>query len=86
MKCAMTRRASSGLTVVPGEEVDLETALALFTIAGAHAAHEDGLKGSLTAGKLADLVVLDEDLAAVDADGLEEVGVDEVFLGGRRVA
>ena len=46
------------------------------------AAFEDGLKGSVEAGNLADLVVLAEDVSGVPADRLRHVGVAMTVLGG----
>ena len=46
---------------VPEQKVTLETALEAYTRAGAYASHEKNLKGSVAAGRLADIIVLDRD-------------------------
>lgn len=60
-------------------------ALRFYTINGAYAAFEENIKGSITEGKLADLVILDRDPCAVDLEELKEVQVDATILGGRLV-
>ncbi len=55
------------------EAIDLETALRAYTAGSAWVNHLDGETGRLEPGMLADLVVLDRDLRAVDPAGLHEV-------------
>ncbi len=69
----------------PEERVDLATAIRMHTINGAWAAFEDHLKGSLEPGKLADLVMLDEDLSRVPAERIRHVGVAMTVVGGEVV-
>jgi predicted amidohydrolase YtcJ len=58
----------------------------MYTINGAKLIREEATKGTLEAGKLADIVVLDRDItASVTADSIRDVKVDHVFLGGRLV-
>jgi hypothetical protein len=47
----------------------------MHTINGAFASFEEGFKGSLEVGKVADLVVLAEDLSLVPIEHLRDVGV-----------
>ncbi|WP_193044554.1 amidohydrolase family protein [Mycolicibacterium baixiangningiae] len=42
-------------------------------------------RGTLLAGKLADLIVLDRNPLTIDIDALTEIAVDEVVLGGEQV-
>jgi predicted amidohydrolase YtcJ len=49
----------------PEQRLDLETSLRSYTVNNAWAEGEEGSKGSLSAGKLADLVVVDRDLFAI---------------------
>ncbi len=69
----------------PHEKVTVMEALRFYTINGAYAAFEENIKGSITEGKLADLVILDRDPCAVDPEELKEVQVDATILGGRLV-
>ena len=52
-------------------------------ISGAWAAKEEAIKGSLTAGKLADYVVLAEDLTAVKSDRIKDIPILETVVDGR---
>ena len=60
-------------------------ALKFYTINGAYAAFEENIKGSITEGKLADMVILDRDPCAVDPEELPKVQVDATILGGEIV-
>ncbi len=62
----LTRKDQTGGKVYgPEEIVDIRDALRTYTINGAHLTHEEGFKGTLEVGKIADLVVLD--LPSIDA-------------------
>jgi predicted amidohydrolase YtcJ len=52
---------------------------------GAYASHEEGLKGSITAGKLADFVVLEQDPHDVDPDQIMNIKINRTVVGGRTV-
>ena len=49
---------------------------------GAYASFEENIKGSVTAGKLADFVVLAEDPHDVDPDRLKEIQIVRTVVGG----
>ena len=55
------------------------------TINGAHASFEERLKGSIEAGKLADLVVLGRDPLREDPSALIRIPVERTMVGGRWV-
>jgi predicted amidohydrolase YtcJ len=82
---ALTRKAIAGDVCGPDERVDLAAAIRMHTIYGAFASFEDGLKGSLEVGQVADLVVLAEDLSRVPIERLREVGVAMTVIGGEVV-
>jgi predicted amidohydrolase YtcJ len=65
--------------------VDLTTAIRMYTINGAHASFEEGIKGSLEPGKLADLVVLGEDLRRAPAEQIRDTPVAMTVVGGEVV-
>lgn len=67
----------------PHEKVTPLEALRFYTINGAYSAFEDNIKGSVTEGKLADLVVLDRDPCAVEPEELKNVRVLNTILGGK---
>jgi predicted amidohydrolase YtcJ len=58
---AVTRRAASGQVLLPEERVTVPEALGLYTIGGAYASFEEKSKGTITPGKLADMVILSDD-------------------------
>lgn len=60
--CALTRRTQAGAAVGESQKLELLQAIRTLTWAGAYASFEEGIKGSLEVGKLADLVVLDGSL------------------------
>lgn len=63
----------------------MEEAIRAFTIGGAYTSHEENKKGSIIPGQLADLVILDQDPAAIDPAALPNVRVLATFVGGRQV-
>jgi len=65
------------------ERVSLYEALEMFSTTAAWSAFEEKEKGTIEPGKLADLVVLDNDPFAVDAGKISDIKIEEVFLGGR---
>jgi predicted amidohydrolase YtcJ len=79
---ALTRRTMDGDVCGPNERVDLTTAIRMHTINGAHASFEEAVKGSLEPGKLADLVVLGEDIARVPTAELRHLPVALTLVGG----
>lgn len=83
---AVTRQTLEGEPAggwFPEERVSLETALRAYTVNNAWAAGEEEIKGSLDAGKLADLVVLDRDPFEVEVSELKDLKVMWTILGGR---
>jgi predicted amidohydrolase YtcJ len=55
------------------------------TLNGAYASFEEDRKGSITAGKLADLVVLGRDPTRVDPMSLIDIPIERTMAGGRWV-
>jgi predicted amidohydrolase YtcJ len=88
MYAAVTRQTLDGQPEggwFPQERVDRETALQAYTVNNAWAAGEEGIKGKLAPGMLADLVVLDRDLFEIDPSELKDVNVLYTITGGRVV-
>jgi len=63
----------------------VEEAIRVGTINGAYASYEEGLKGSIEPGKLADLVVLGRDPFKVDPSQLINIPVERTMAGGKWV-
>jgi hypothetical protein len=83
---ALTRATMDGQVCGPAERVTLPQAIRMHTLHGAHAAFEEHERGSLEPGKLADLVLLGEDLARVPAEQIAQVPVVMTVVGGRVVS
>lgn len=74
--------ADGNTPFLPAERVDLETAVEAFTMGSAYVNHLEHQTGSITVGKRADLVVLDQDLFAVPRDEIGSVRVDLTLADG----
>jgi predicted amidohydrolase YtcJ len=81
----VTRKGRDGRVWGVNQRISVEEAIRCYTVHGAHASFEDGVKGSITEGKLADLVVLGADPTKVDPEELLKVPVEKTMVGGRFV-
>ena len=72
---------------VPEQKITLEEALYAYTMGSAYAEFQDGEngKGSITPGKLADVVILSEDIFEIAPERWPEVQADMTIVGGRVV-
>jgi predicted amidohydrolase YtcJ len=78
----VTRRTQSGADLDVGEAVTPAEAVRAYTWLGAWAQREEGEKGSLERGKLADLIVLDRDVLAGDPAEIAGTKVTATVVGG----
>jgi len=83
LRSEVTRTDSHGNVWGPKQRVTVEDALRVGTINGAYASFEENQKGSITAGKLADLVVLGRDPLHVDPMELIDIPIERTMVGGR---
>jgi predicted amidohydrolase YtcJ len=84
--CAsVTRGVADGTLFFAEQRMTRHEALRSYTLDAAHAAFEEDLKGSLTPGKLADVVVLSKDILTVPADQIAGTEVVCTIVGGRVV-
>jgi predicted amidohydrolase YtcJ len=67
---------------VPEEKITVAQALEAYTINAAYASFEEKIKGSLERGKLADLVVLDQDILTIAPEQIRGVKVRGTMVGG----
>lgn len=68
-----------------GQRISAAEALRCYTLESAYAEFQETEKGSITAGKLADLVILSEDLLSVRQEKIKDIEVEMTFVGGRIV-
>jgi predicted amidohydrolase YtcJ len=57
----------------------------MYTINAAYASHEENIKGSITPGKLADMVLLSDDPTRVEAEAIKDIRVEMTIIGGKVV-
>jgi predicted amidohydrolase YtcJ len=67
------------------QRISMDEALRVNTINGAHATREEAIKGSITPGKLADFVMLADDLHTVDPSKIKDVKIVRTVVGGTTV-
>ena len=70
---------------IPEECISIEEALKTYTINGAYAAFQEDVKGSIEVGKLADLVILNEDPLEVSKDKIKDIKVLKTIIRGKVV-
>jgi predicted amidohydrolase YtcJ len=70
---------------VPEQKIAVEDALRAYTTGGAYASFEEGEKGSLAPGKLADVVIIDRDLTRIPPETIREARIMYTIVGGRVV-
>ncbi len=85
LRSLVTRKDRAGRVWGASQRITIEEALRVCTVNGAYASFEEGIKGTLTPGKLADCVLLAEDPHEVDPDHLLDVRVLRTILGGKTV-
>ncbi|HJR60777.1 MAG TPA: amidohydrolase [Vicinamibacterales bacterium] len=70
---------------VPEQKISVEEALRAYTAGAAHASFDEARKGMLTAGRLADLVILDRNIFEIPPEQIRDARVAMTFVGGRKV-
>ena len=69
----------------PENAVTLEEAIKMFTIEGAYASFSENIRGTLTVGKKADLVILSKDIFEIPANEIHTTMVDLTMVNGKTV-
>jgi len=89
IEVAVTRMGPQGETTepfLPDERIGLADAIAAYTIGAAYVNHLDDRTGTIEAGKLADLIVLDRNLFKIEPTQISDAKVLLTLLAGRPVA
>lgn len=81
----VSRKLKDGSRFFDDQRMSREEALKSYTLDCAYAAFEEDLKGSITKGKLADMVVLSKDIMACEEDEILNAKVDLTIVGGEIV-
>lgn len=81
----VTRRTEGGDTIGPTQAIDVMDAIRAYTINGAHASFDETNLGSIETGKLADMIVLSDDITAVGSDKIKDISVEMTIVNGRVV-
>lgn len=82
----VTRKDFQGRVWGPSQRITVAEALRICTLHGAYASYEEGSKGSITPGKLADFAILAADPHTADPDAIKEIEVVRTVLGGKTVS
>jgi predicted amidohydrolase YtcJ len=83
---ATTRRTLDGKTPsgwIPEQRITVAQAVHAYTVGSAFAEHQEKVKGSIEPGKLADLVVLSNDIFSIPPDQIQNTTVDLTIFDGR---
>ena len=86
LHAALTRTNPMGFPAggwQPSEKLSLPEALHMFTSGSAYCTYEEGSKGSLETGKLADLAVLSEDIFRINPAEIKDVEAVMTMVGGK---
>lgn len=78
----VTRKGWNGEVWGASQKITVMEGLKVLSANGAHASFEEDLKGTLSPGKLADMVILDGDPAAVDPEKIKDIRVQQTLVGG----
>jgi len=81
----VTRTGWNGETWGARQRITVDEALLINTMHGAYYTHEEAIKGSITPGKLADFVVMADDLHAVDPNKIKDIPIVRTVVGGATV-
>jgi predicted amidohydrolase YtcJ len=83
IQSCVTRRGQDGTLLGENQRISLMEALQMYTLGSAYASFEEHLKGSLKAGKLADITVLGEDITRVRSEEIRNIPVRFTLVGGQ---
>lgn len=68
---------------VPEQMISVEEALKCYTISPAYASFEESMKGSIAPGKLADLVIIDEDITKINPETIKDARIMMTIVDGK---
>jgi len=83
--CVVARKTRQGQPICPEEGLSVMEAIRVYTRYAAYAGFEENVKGAIEPGKLADLMILDQDPLCVPVEHLPEMQVEATIVGGKFV-
>jgi predicted amidohydrolase YtcJ len=83
IQSCVTRKGQDGALLGENQRITLQEALRMYTLGSAYASHEEHRKGSLAPGKLADVVILGEDITQAPPESIADIPVTLTMVGGR---
>jgi predicted amidohydrolase YtcJ len=81
----VTRTGWNGEVWGPNQRITVDEALRVYTINGAYATREEAIKGSISVGKLADFVMLAQDMHTIDPNKIKDIQIVRTVVGGNVV-
>jgi len=82
---AVTRLTASGQMLNHAEKMTAAEVIKMYTINAAYASHEETIKGTISPGKLADMVLLSANPTKVSAAEIKDIQVQMTVIGGKVV-
>jgi predicted amidohydrolase YtcJ len=82
---AVTRRGWNGVVHGPEERVTIEEAIRMHTLEPAYFTFDEQQQGSIEVGKVADLIVLEQDLLRIDPEQIPSARIERTIIAGREV-
>ncbi|MQF82758.1 amidohydrolase [SAR202 cluster bacterium AD-802-E10_MRT_200m] len=82
---AVTRRTSSGKFIGLPESLSAESALKAYTLGSARAVFDEGIRGSIAIGKIADMALLDADPTNCEPEKIKSISNLMTICGGKVV-
>jgi predicted amidohydrolase YtcJ len=86
MECAVTRKSIDGFPadgLLPKEAMSVYESVSMYTRNAAYCSSEENVKGTLSAGKYADFILLDKDIFEIEPTEIHTVGVLKTVVGGK---
>jgi predicted amidohydrolase YtcJ len=80
---SVTRKLKDGSSFYPGQKMTRQEAIYSYTLANAKAQFQENQKGSIEKGKLADFVLLSEDLVQCPEENIKSTKVLLTIVGGK---
>lgn len=83
IQCAVTRKDINGDEIISvNQEVSVYDAICMYTKNASYCVHEENLKGTITTGKVADMIVLNRNPFDCPVEELYQIKAEKTFLGG----